>query len=93
MAMEYIESTVPITDPSLLAAHGDRWTAELQGLMDSFHEKDLVHGDLRDANIISKNDIVMLIDFDWGGKEGHVSFPTSNLNAAELLQGRVSGVW
>ena len=58
--------------------------------MDSFHEKDLVHGDLRDANIICKNDSVMLIDFDWGGKEGDVSYPTLNLNA-ELLQGRVSG--
>jgi len=41
-------------------------------------------------NIICKNDSVMLIDFDWGGKEGHVSYPTPNLNP-ELLQGRVSG--
>jgi len=32
----------------------------------------------------------MLIDFDWGGKEGLVSYPTPNLNP-ELLQGRVSG--
>jgi serine/threonine protein kinase len=89
VAMEYVESGVPITHSSLLAAHRDHWMAELQGLMDSFHEKDLVHGDLRDANIICKNDSVMLIDFDWGGKEGEVSYPTSNLNA-ELLKGRVS---
>ncbi|KIM72228.1 hypothetical protein PILCRDRAFT_99398 [Piloderma croceum F 1598] len=60
------------------------------GIMGSFHEKDLVHSDLWDANIICKNDSVMLIDFNWGGKEGEVSYPTSNLNA-ELLQGRVSG--
>jgi len=64
--------------------------AELGDLMDAFHKRDFVHGDLRDANIICKNDSVMLIDFDWGGKEGEVSYPTSNLNA-ELLQGRVSG--
>jgi len=89
VAMEYIESGVPITHPNLLAAHRDHWMAELQDLMDSFHEKDFVHGDLRDANIICKNDSVMLIDFDWGGKEGEVSYPTSNLNA-ELLEDRVS---
>jgi len=32
----------------------------------------------------------MLIDFDWGGKEGEVSYPMLNLNA-ELLEDRVSG--
>ncbi|KIM81444.1 hypothetical protein PILCRDRAFT_787677 [Piloderma croceum F 1598] len=90
VAMEYIESGVPITQSSLLTTHREHWMAELQGLMGSFHEKDLVHGDLWDVNIICKNDSVMLIDFDWGGKEGEVSYPTSNLNA-ELLQGRVSG--
>jgi serine/threonine protein kinase len=90
VAMEYIESGVPITHSSLLPAHRDRWMAELRGLMHSFHEKGFVHGDLRDANIICKNDSVMLIDFDWGGKEGEVFYPTSNLND-ELLQGRVSG--
>ena len=31
----------------------------------------------------------MLIDFDWGGKEGEVSYPMLNLNA-ELLEDRVS---
>jgi len=64
--------------------------AKLQELMDSFHRKGFVHGDLRDVNIICKNDSVMLIDFDWGGKEGEASYPTSNLND-ELLRGRVSG--
>jgi streptomycin 6-kinase len=63
--------------------------AELQSLMNSSHEKDFVHSDLRDANIICKNDSVMLIDFDWGGKEGEASYPTSDLND-ELLQDRVS---
>jgi serine/threonine protein kinase len=90
VAMEYIESGVPITHSSMLSTHRDRWIAELQDLMNSFHDKDLVHGDLRDANIICKDDSVMLIDFDWGGKEGEVSYPTLNLNG-ELLQGRVSG--
>ncbi|KIL58229.1 hypothetical protein M378DRAFT_181377 [Amanita muscaria Koide BX008] len=47
VAMEYIESGLPITDPSLPPTHRDRWAAELQHLMDDFHSKDLVHGDLR----------------------------------------------
>lgn len=58
--------------------------------MVSFHEKDLVHSDLRDVNIICKNDSMMLVDFNWGGKEGDVSYPMLNLNA-ELLEGRVAG--
>jgi tRNA A-37 threonylcarbamoyl transferase component Bud32 len=89
VVMEYIESGVPITHSSLLAAHRNRWMAELQDLMDSFHAKGLVHGDLRDANIICKNNSVMLIDFDWGGKEGEVSYPSFDLNT-ELLEDRMS---
>lgn len=57
--------------------------------MDTFHSAGLVHGDLRDANILCKEGSVMLIDFDWGGADGEVSYPTGNLNE-ELLEGRVS---
>jgi len=89
VVMEYTESSIPIAHSSLLAVHRVHWIAELQDLMDFFHEKDLVHSDLRDANIICKDDSVMLIDFDWGGKEGEVSYHTLNLNA-ELLEDRVS---
>jgi len=87
--MEYIESGIPITDANLLPAHQERWTDELQCLMDNFHAEGLVHGDLRDANIICKEDRVMLIDFDWGGKDGEVFYPRANLND-ELQQGRAS---
>jgi len=89
VAMEYIESGVPITHADLLRAHQDRWTDELQRLVDNFHAEGLVHGDLRDANIICKEDCMMLIDFDWGGKDGEVFYPMTNLND-ELQQGRVS---
>ncbi|KIL70470.1 hypothetical protein M378DRAFT_68187 [Amanita muscaria Koide BX008] len=89
VVMDYIESGLPITDPSLPPVHQHRWAAELQRLMDDFHSKDLVHGDLRAANIICKGDSVMLIDFDWGGKAGEVFYPTLNLND-ELLHGRAS---
>jgi len=42
-----------------------------------------VHGDLRGANFIiptNKPETIMLIDFDWGGEAGNVSFPTWLLN-------------
>jgi tRNA A-37 threonylcarbamoyl transferase component Bud32 len=89
VAMEYIENAVPITLSSNLSTKRDLWMAELQCLMNDFHKMDLVHGDLRDVNIICKEDSWMLIDFDWGGKDGKVSYPTLNLND-DLLWGRNS---
>jgi serine/threonine protein kinase len=87
VVMEYMKSGVPITDWSLDPAHRDRWITELQQLVDSFHDKGLVHGDLRDANIICKDRSMMLIDFDWSGKDGKVFYPTPDLHP-ELLRGR-----
>ncbi|KAI5982877.1 hypothetical protein EDD15DRAFT_2377107 [Pisolithus albus] len=89
VAMEYIEHGVPINLSPQLATHGERWDKELWELMNKFHSEGVVHGDLRDANILCKDDSVKLIDFDWGGTEGTVSYPTGNLNK-ELLEGRVS---
>ena len=63
---------------------------ELEDLVGSFHTEGLVHGDLRDANIICKGNSVTLIDFDRGGKDGQVSFPTVCLND-ELKEGRLPG--
>jgi len=88
--MEYIESGISINHAGLVPDHRDRWAGELQHLTEDFHAEGLVHGDLRDANIICKGDHMMLVDFDWGGKDGEVFYPTANLND-ELLQGRVYG--
>ena len=57
--------------------------------MENFHSKGLVHGDLRDPNILCNGESVMLVDFDWGGKDGEALYPTGNLNY-ELLEGRAS---
>ena len=89
VAMEFIESGFPITASPQLSTHRDRWAKELQCLMDNFHLEGLVHGDLQDANILCKEESVMLLDFDWGGKDGEVFYPTENLNN-ELQEGRVS---
>jgi serine/threonine protein kinase len=88
IAMEYIESGVPITHATLLPAHRHHWTEELQSLMHNFHAQGFVHGDLRAANILCKDDSVKVIDFDWGGKDGEAFYPMASLNK-ELLEGRV----
>jgi Ser/Thr protein kinase RdoA (MazF antagonist) len=87
--MEYIESGISINHAGLVPDHRDRWAGELQHLTEDFHAEGLVHGDLRDTNIICKEDCMMLIEFDWGGKDGEVFYPTAHLND-ELRQGRVS---
>ncbi|KAH9039991.1 hypothetical protein EDB84DRAFT_1559955 [Lactarius hengduanensis] len=89
VAMEYIESGVSITNSELLTSHRDHWMMELRQLMNNFHAADLVHGDLRDTNILCKGKSVMLVDFDWGGTVGKASYPTLDLNP-ELLKDRAS---
>jgi serine/threonine protein kinase len=66
------------------------WEQDLTGLVQDFHARGLVHGDLRDDNFIVPSDgpeIIMLIDFDWGGEAGKVRFPTWLLNE-ELMDGK-----
>ncbi|KAF8338646.1 hypothetical protein F5887DRAFT_1235893 [Amanita rubescens] len=88
VAMEYILTGVPL----LLIPKGHvkrpRWRQELQEVMTQFHGKNLVHGDLRDTNIIvEKDEWVLLVDFDWGGKDGETVYPRWHLNS-ELQDGR-----
>jgi hypothetical protein len=60
--------------------HLQTWSNDLLSLVSEFHNKGWVHGDLRDANLIvgSENPRqVMLVDFDWGGRDGQVYYPTA----------------
>ena len=62
-------------------------------LVKGFHEQGLVHGDLRDVNILGVGDHQFwLVDFDWVGRDGEVEYPTSNLNP-ELTIGRTCDDW
>ncbi|KAF8554451.1 hypothetical protein OG21DRAFT_1484651 [Imleria badia] len=78
VAMELFEDASPFT-----AARGPKtaeWKKELKKLVNSFHDVGLVHGDLRSPNILCDGNKVMLVDFDWGGKQGEVSYPKCKLN-------------
>jgi tRNA A-37 threonylcarbamoyl transferase component Bud32 len=88
--MEYMANAVPITLHGQIQVHFQRWVKDLRRLISEFHNRGLVHGDLRDVNIISGDDgCVKLVDFDWGGKDDEVSYPTPNLNP-DLTKGRSS---
>ncbi len=66
-----------------------KWSQDLRDLMHGFHDINLVHGDLRTANFIvpvNNPENIMLVDFDWGGEAGRVSFPTWSINE-DLIDG------
>ncbi len=65
----------------------------LQGAISALHDVGLVHGDLRGPNVIvsegSGGKRTMLLDFDWGGKEGDVFYPadiTANCKTVENFE-------
>jgi hypothetical protein len=60
------------------SAHADN-RSYIQEVLAQFHGENLVHGDLRDMNII--------VDFDWGGKDGETVYLWWDLNL-ELQDGR-----
>ncbi|KAG2005497.1 protein kinase subdomain-containing protein PKL/ccin9 [Coprinopsis cinerea AmutBmut pab1-1] len=66
----------------------------VERLMRGFHEEGWVHGDLRHCNILASEDRkrVWVVDFDWGGKDGEVSYPTPRLNPM-LADGRNCTHW
>jgi len=59
---------------------------QVQQALSRLHAEGYVHGDVRDVNIMvkkarysEKEFQIMLVDFDWAGKEGETRYP-SNLN-------------
>ena len=70
VAMDYISPAVPLSRSPNLTRLCDKWMDELQKLMQTFHARGLVHGDLREPNILCYGEKVMLIDFDRVAKSG-----------------------
>ena len=71
----------------------------VQQALVELHREGFVHGDLREANIMVKRDGVdseglhdiILVDFDWAGKEGSVRYP-SNITLNHILLPRPDDV-
>lgn len=55
--------------------------SRLEEALDLMHNHNYVHGDLRPQNTHVTDSSVYVLDFDWAGTEGTVSYPTT-LNTA-----------
>jgi RIO-like serine/threonine protein kinase len=78
--MEYISTAVPLWTIPKDHVKCPRWYKELQEVLTVFHGENLVHGDLGDTNIIVEDDErVLLVDFDWGDRDGETVYPRWSL--------------
>ena len=80
VAMEKVD----VVDPREIESFSelDDWREGIWKLVSSFHQQNLVHGDLRLANFIFTKESprrMLLVDFDWGGGVGNVYFPRGEL--------------
>jgi tRNA A-37 threonylcarbamoyl transferase component Bud32 len=82
VVMEFVDHDINKRLAHYARAHLDRWEKDLIRLVEEFHGEGLVHGDLRDVNLIvprGEPERIILVDYDWGGKHGDVSFPSRHL--------------
>ena len=73
VVMEYVrgESDCRLVDSARAAS--------LHAAVATLHRAGLVFGDLRSPNVLCVGDRVVLIDFDWCGKEGEARYPSDIL--------------
>ncbi|KAI9510354.1 hypothetical protein F5148DRAFT_1166497 [Russula earlei] len=57
-----------------LPSHCDKLFGDLRTLMESLHSDGLVHGDLRDPDVVCEEEM-MALDFDWGRHHAGLSSP------------------
>ena len=79
VVMEYMDDYKPFStfeDPASISTQLQQMVTELVA---SFHAQNLVHGAIRDSNLLVRVKDgklgMKLIDFDWGGREGEVRYP------------------
>ncbi|KII90869.1 hypothetical protein PLICRDRAFT_39469 [Plicaturopsis crispa FD-325 SS-3] len=93
VVMEYIDAVslgVIKSTPGLARRYLETWCKDVWDVVRAFHAEGWVHGDLRFTNILvarAAPERALLIDFDWGGRDGEARFPTTELNPF-LKEGR-----
>ena len=87
IAMDPVDNATALDSKEGSLDDRKNWADQLTRLVESFHAAGYVHGDLRWPNILVADNRMMLIDFDWGGKEGEVFYPHGRLNS-QLTEGR-----
>lgn len=84
VVMEYVDGPTAYSSPQLPPS----FHQELTNAIEYCHGKGFVFGDLREPNVmITKDGKVQLIDFDWAGREGEVTYPVSISRAIDWPQG------
>ena len=80
IAMEYFPSAKRIIEADNVATYGPKWLKNIDDIVSKFHSQGYVHGDLRPPNFIVNGETLLLIDFDWGGRETEATFPQARLH-------------
>ncbi|GAQ92861.1 Protein kinase-like domain containing protein [Klebsormidium nitens] len=78
VVMEYLETAVTWSDSMVKPIE------QLTAAVRVMHDAGFVHGDLRSPNVLVQDEKVHLVDFEWAGKEGHVSYPLFMNRATEM---------
>lgn len=61
---------------------------DLENAIKYYHGLGFVFGDLRESNVmVTKDDKVQLIDFNWAGREGEVTYPVSISHSIDWPEG------
>ncbi|KAF8506859.1 hypothetical protein F5888DRAFT_1630006 [Russula emetica] len=81
VAMKYYPLADRILESKRLCDHGETWLKDINNVVERFHAQGYVHGDLRPPNFIVNGDKLLLVDFDWGRKEGEATFPRRELHS------------
>ncbi|KXN86844.1 hypothetical protein AN958_09580 [Leucoagaricus sp. SymC.cos] len=80
VVMDYVDGKM-MADETLSSVHFD----QLKRALGHLHDAGFVFGDFREPNVIIKGDRVMLVDFDWCGKDGEATYPI-DLNIYDDIQ-------
>lgn len=86
VAMEYVEGEIL----SIKKKYSQTWAENLRENVEAFHNQGLVHGDLKDNNIIipiADDTKPIIIDFDWGGEAKKVFYSISFLHPDNRMEG------
>ena len=66
---------VVMQSASVVSSWPNDYIAQLNSILAYLQEKNYVHGDLREPNILNVQGILQLFDFDWAGKEYTARYP------------------
>ncbi|KAL5537290.1 hypothetical protein ACEPAF_1113 [Sanghuangporus sanghuang] len=76
VVMDY-SNYAPLSDAHLNSDEQEKVRSSVQRIVQVLHKNDIVHGDIREVNILIDKETlsVQLIDFDWAGTDGQARYP------------------